>query len=134
MTEGLQVGADVPELMAGIPTPEQARALRKLVWATPVRPLHAMTLGGVGILVASWAYLMFALLSVPLHSGFTTPILAALVLLLIGGGIMVVGAALRGRAIRKIAYRPCSACHTTNLWLSEHCSKCGAVLPVITVT
>lgn len=119
--------------MAGKLTPEQVRALHKLWWTAPIRPFHVVRLVGLGILVASWAYLLFVFETVPLHSGITTTMVAAVILLFLGAGVMIVGSGLRGRATRKIAYRPCPACRTTNLWLSAHCSNCGAALPPVTI-
>jgi hypothetical protein len=115
--------------MAGPLTAEQMRELRKLWWTPSVRRYQVVTLAGLGILLVSWAYLMFVIVTVPLHSGITAAMELALVLLFVGVGVMAVGIALRGRATRKIAYRMCPSCNSTNLWLSEHCSKCGAALP-----
>lgn len=115
-------------------TPEQRIAIRKLWWTPAVRPAQILTLVGLAILLVSWIYLAFVIFTVPLHSGITSADVDALILLFVGAGVMIAGVAWRNHTTRKIAYRPCPACRATNVFTSQHCSKCGAPLPPSTVT
>lgn len=114
--------------MAGPLSPDERRALRGLAWSESVRKYQYIVLGGVGLMIAAWAYFLYALFTVPLHSGITFGILLALILLFVGAAGLTTGRVLRIRAMRRIAFRPCPSCQQLNLWLSEHCRKCGAAL------
>lgn len=136
MREGTVTRAENSEadVVRGPLTPEQRIAVRKLWWTPAVRPAQILALVGFAILLVSWIYLAFVLVTVPLHSGVTSLDVDALILLFAGGGVWIAGITWRNHATGKIAYRPCPACRTKNVFTSEHCSKCGAPLPPITFT
>jgi len=111
--------------------PEDRRAFRRLWWSRTVRPFQYLALAGAAIVVASLGYLIYAQLT-GTHS-FSPAVTAAFLFMCVGIAVFTAGLALRERATKRVAIRPCPACKAQNLWLSAHCSKCGSALPPITV-
>jgi len=110
-------------------SPEDRRAFRKLWWSAPVRKFQILSLTGAAIVGIGLVSILY--FSTTVAPGARTPALTWLAFgtLRLGLVVFVVAIALRKRATRRIALRPCAVCHTMNLWLAVYCSKCGAALP-----
>ena len=83
---------------------------------------------GAVIVFSSMGYSFYVSFSRGAHSGITSDVLVALLVLLVGTAVLMAGAFILGRERRRMLFRSCPVCGQKTWWSATICPSCHTPL------